>query len=271
MSKLLKNEDIKEFCLKLIHSESNEEIKKILKEYKLWEDKSCWRFYGDASNNISTINNQAPDAEKALVEKLANSFDARLLLECRKRNIDPKDRKKSPQNISEGMEKFFYNHSEFNSFMSLENETAIFATNTGDEPCISVVDKGEGQTPNMVPDTFLSLGKENKEGVLFTQGRYNQGGSGALNFCKDGISIILTKRCPEINTESLENSNNWGLTVTRRYTAKERGLPEPCYVYLAPVENEGEKPGILSFSCESLKLFPNKMVPYSKEIKYGSL
>lgn len=271
MSKLLKNDDIKEFCLKLIHSESNEELKKILKEYKLWEDKACWRFYGDASNNISTINNQAPDAEKALVEKLANSFDARLLLESRKRNIDPKDRKNSPQNISEGMEKFFYNDSEFNSFMSLENETAIFATNTGDEPCISVVDKGEGQTPNMVPDTFLSLGKENKEGVLFTQGRYNQGGSGALNFCKDGISIILTKRCPEINTESLENSNNWGLTVTRRYTAKERGLPEPCYVYLAPVKNKGEKSGILSFSCESLKLFPNKMVPYSKEIKYGSL
>ena len=75
MKKLKNNNEIKEFCLKIIHSESVESIKKTLKSYDLWDNMDYWRYYGDASNNISTINNQAPDAEKALVEKISNSCE----------------------------------------------------------------------------------------------------------------------------------------------------------------------------------------------------
>ena len=92
------NDEIKNFCLKVIKSESAEEIKNLLEKEGLWKDKSVWRFYGDKSNNISTINNQAPDPTKALVEKIANSFDARLILECKKRGIDPKSGN-TPKNI----------------------------------------------------------------------------------------------------------------------------------------------------------------------------
>ena len=78
------NDEIKNFCLKIVRSETADEIKKLLEKEGLWNDMSAWRFYGDKSNNISVINNQAPDSTKALVEKIANSFDARLILECKK-------------------------------------------------------------------------------------------------------------------------------------------------------------------------------------------
>ena len=263
------NEEIKNFCLKIIKTENAEGIVGLLKKENLWNDMSSWRYYGDKSNNISVINNQAPDATKALVEKIANSFDARLMLESRKRGIDPKG-KNTPKNIKEAMQKFFYEDKKFTNFMSLENENAIFATNTREKPCISIVDKGEGQTPDMVPDTFLSLNKENKEGILFTQGRYNQGGAGALNFCQNGISVILTRRCPEINQNKSGNNDNWSLTITRQVSAKERKLPEPCYMYLAPIKNKPYNK-ILSFKADSLKLFPKNMEPYKKEINYGTL
>ena len=264
------NDEIKNFCLKIIKSESAEEVKKLLEKEKLWGDKSAWRFYGDKSNNISVINNQAPDPTKALVEKIANSFDARLILECKKRGLDPKG-DKTPKDIKDAMSKFFYDNDEFPNFMSLENETAIFATNNKEKPCISIIDKGEGQTPEMVPDTFLSLNKENKEGILFTQGRYNQGGAGALNYCENGISVILTRRCPEINEDKSGTNDDWSLTVTRQVSAKERKLPEPCYMFLAPIKSNNNKNNILSFKSGKLKLFPDKMEPYKKEIEYGSL
>ncbi len=264
------NDQIKELCLKIIKSENASDVEKILESEGLWKDKSAWRYYGDKSNNIGVINNQAPDSTKALVEKIANSFDARLILEARKSGIDPKG-KNTPKNIKEAMQKFFYDDEKFPNFMSLENETAIFATNTREKPCISLIDKGEGQIPSMVPDTFLSLNKENKEGISFTQGRYNQGGAGALNYCEKGISVILTRRCPEINEDKSGENDNWSLTVTRQVSAKERKLPEPCYMYLAPIKLVNKKNGILSFKSEKLKLLPKGMEPYKKEMEYGSL
>lgn len=266
------NEEIKNFCLKVIKSESAEEVQKLLEKEGLWKNKEAWRFYGDQSNNISTVNNQAPDATKGLVEKIANSFDARLILECKKRGIDPKG-DNTPKNIKEAMQQFFYDGDKFPNFMSLENETVIFATNTSEKPCISIIDKGEGQTPKMVPETFLSLGKENKEGMKFTQGRYNQGGAGALNFCENGMSLILTRKCPDINEDKSDNNDYWSLTITKRMSAKERKLPEPCYMYLAPIKSKkpSEKNSILSFKADKLKLLPEKMEPYKKELEYGSM
>ena len=89
--------------------------------------------------------------------------------------------------------------------------------------------------------SLLSLGRENKEGILFTQGRYNQGGSGALCYCENGISVILTKKCPDINDNESEDNQNWSLTITREVSAKERKLPEPCYMYLAPIKSNNSE------------------------------
>lgn len=273
------NDQVQKFALKLIHCESPEELEKILKDYNLW-DVSNWRFYGDNSNNIGTIGNQSPDASKALVEKITNSIDARLMLECKLRGNDPKNTESNPKNIKEAMENYFYSGSKFKNFLSLENENAIFATNDLKRPCISLVDKGEGQTPEEVPNTIFSLNKENKQGVLFTQGKYNQGGSGALKFCFKGLSLLLTKKNPEINKDKSGTNNHWSISITREVSAKERGLNEPCYMYLAPVEN-GRKilhnnktysvKDLITFEADKLKLFPNGMQPYSLDSDYGTL
>jgi hypothetical protein len=231
------SEDSKKFFEALVKTESAEEVKVLFKKYDLWDNPDYWRFYGDVSNNMGIINNQSKDGVKALVEKITNSFDARLLLECQLEGLNPKDREKTPKNISDAMDRFFYKkkNTKFKDFLSLEDETVIFSTGTKDNPCITLVDKGEGQVPKKLPQTILSLNKENKEGVFFTQGKYNQGGSGALNFCEEGVSLIVSKRHPDLIENTEKNTNDqWGFTVTRILSAKERNLPEPAFVYFVP-------------------------------------
>ena len=67
-------------------------------------------------------------------------------------------------------------------------EQSIFLVASGGSknPNYSIIDFGEGQTPNNIPNTFVSLGKGNKTRYKFCQGKYNMGGSGALRFCDYG-------------------------------------------------------------------------------------
>jgi hypothetical protein len=55
------------------------------------------------------------------------------------------------------------------------------------DPCLTIADQGEGQTPRKFPDTFLSLEKSNKLRIPFVQGKFNMGGTGVLQrqFTKD--------------------------------------------------------------------------------------
>jgi hypothetical protein len=58
---------------------------------------------------------------------------------------------------------------------------------------------GEGQTPEKMPDTLLSLNKSKKLRIPFVQGKFNMGGTGALKFCgKEAIQFILSKRDPRL-------------------------------------------------------------------------
>lgn len=45
------NFDVKEFCSKLLKSETEEEVVEKLKEYGFWDDRSAWKPYGDVQNN----------------------------------------------------------------------------------------------------------------------------------------------------------------------------------------------------------------------------
>lgn len=51
-------------------------------------------------------------------------------------------------------------------------------------PCFTISDSGEGQTPDRMPETFLSLTKSNKLRIPFVQGKFNIGGTGALKFLR---------------------------------------------------------------------------------------
>ncbi len=70
---------IKELCLALMHGDTESEVIRLLKDVGYWDDSSVWRFYGDYENNFNTIGNQQARPDAALVEKLINAVDARLM------------------------------------------------------------------------------------------------------------------------------------------------------------------------------------------------
>ena len=85
----MNNNQKKELCLALMRADSETEIVRILTEAGYWNNKRVWRLYGDMENNFSTIGNQQNRPDAALVEKLINSVDARLMHECLSRGINP--------------------------------------------------------------------------------------------------------------------------------------------------------------------------------------
>ena len=100
------DEQAKELCISLMKADAELEVIDILKEAKYWEDESLWRYYGDYENNYNTIGNQQSSPDAALVEKLVNAVDARLMNECLVRGIDPES-EFAPQTIQEAVALFF--------------------------------------------------------------------------------------------------------------------------------------------------------------------
>lgn len=100
------NGQIRDLCIGLLHAETEGEVLELLKKVGYWEDSTLWRYYGDVENNWGQGGNQQSLAEAALVEKIVNSVDARLINECLERNIDPKTGD-APKNIREAVSRFF--------------------------------------------------------------------------------------------------------------------------------------------------------------------
>jgi len=78
-----------ELCVRLLRSETEEDVVSVLRDRRLWDDRSAWRPYGDISNNRGIVGNQQSSPVAALVEKLVNSIDAVLICECWRKGIDP--------------------------------------------------------------------------------------------------------------------------------------------------------------------------------------
>ena len=74
--------DAKDLCISLMEADSEADVIEILASCGYWEDSNVWRFYGDYENNYNVIGNQQSRPEAALIEKLVNSVDARLMNEC---------------------------------------------------------------------------------------------------------------------------------------------------------------------------------------------
>jgi len=129
----------------------------------------------------------------------------------------------APQSIEEAQE-MFYNIPKgvlANVVPSKRSELAenitITATGSKTKPSYTIVDKGEGQSPKMMPKTFLSLTKSNKLRIPFVQGKFNMGGSGSLRFSGEhNLQLVVSKRCPDIKGENDITSKYWGFTIVRR-------------------------------------------------------
>lgn len=267
----------KELFLKLYKAERESEVSNIIDMYGMGKDE-YWIPYGNKDSNFSVIGNQASNAERALIEKLTNSVDAVLTRRCYEENINPRG-EEAPKNSQEALKRFFDvkdgNTSNIDNKKEKEisDNIMLIATNKDCEstprnskynPNFIIFDSGEGQSPKMLPHTLLSLLNGNKKGIPFTQGNYNQGGSGALMYCGDtGYCLVISKRHVNI-PERFKDKNDetielWGWTLIRKEIRQ--GYRDPIYTYYAP---NGQVP---SFKAEELELLP-KMLDKNQSKEY---
>ena len=284
----MKESQAKELCLKLIHADSEQEVVGLLEAYGLWSDKSLWRYYGDKENTFGVIGNQASSADAALVEKLINSIDARLTDECLKRGISP-EASNAPQSIRDAVAQFFDDGRGWGTAGLISEWTekkrteiargiTLAATGSGPEtgnPCLVVSDRGEGQLPEKFPDTFLSLSESNKLRAPFVHGKFNQGSTGALQFCgKHNCQLIVSKRNPKLVDSKSANpsDSHWGFTIVRREDPEE-GRRNSVFTYLAPIgATENPRRGkVLHFAEAELAIFPEGNKAYAVGSNHGTL
>ena len=120
--------------------------------------------------------------------------------ECFARNLDPRS-SLVPRSMSEAAEQFL-NVPEGNlAKWSAAQRTELAERNisiivTGQKPsegnpCVIVVDTGEGQKPEDFKDTLVSLLRSNKTSVPFVQGKFNMGSTGSLTYCSPNKNYQL--------------------------------------------------------------------------------
>ena len=274
----------KALCERLISADQEDEVVEILKQADYWDKPDCWRDLGDMENNFSTAGAQQSDPVAALVEKLVNAADARLMNECHLAGIDPEGHE-APPSVRHAVAQFIQEsaHPENETNGLIENmstterseqakKITLATTGSNARPSITIVDEGEGQTPERIPLTFMSLNKSNKLRVPFVQGRFNMGGTGALRFCGNRrMQLIVTRRNPDIPSEGHQDDTKWSFTVVRRETPT-TGERNSVYRYLAPIAANNDRVGrVLRFVSGSLKVKPDGRHAYSGDLRYGSL
>ena len=281
---------VRELLFKLLTADHEEEVVRALEATGLWDHEASWRLLGDREDNYATIGAQAVIPEAALAEKITNATDAILMRRCRELRIDPKG-PDAPTSVRNAVARFFDVNPDASYSGSLEvwdpakiRKVARSTTSialTGDQrrqvnrkrnyPSVTILDRGEGQTPAKQPMTLLSLGNSLKRDIPFTHGKFAMGGTAALRFCGDShFQLVLSRRAPILAAEDGESSD-WGFTIVRRdYQA---GDSMTAYRYLAPVQAD-QNPGcgeILRFPAESLPIGPQYNKPYELEVESGTL
>jgi hypothetical protein len=281
------NGQIRDLCIALLHAETEDEVIGLLKKAGFWDQPALWRHYGDLENNWGQGGNQQSLAEAALVEKIVNSVDARLINECLERGIDPKG-PDAPKSIREAVSRFFEGGTgkkiatgglveEWSDEKIRQVAQGITLCGTGTRPImnLTISDCGEGQTPRKIPLTIMSLSKSNKMYIPFVQGQFNQGGTGALRFCgKHNLQLVVSRRNPKLlGPDPDDEDTSWGFTVVRR-ERPEGGRKNSILSYLAPVgvgdAHPDRKGEILSFAAPNMKIFPDKDSPYGREATFGT-
>lgn len=274
-------------CFKLLRADTEKDVVAILMDAGLWDDPDSWRLFSDTENNYSSIGNQQADAVAALIEKLINAEDARLVNACRMAGIDP-EASAAPQSMRGAVAQFFEGKQQpgdsdgrianWPDTKSTEEGRKLTISATGHkpdqgQPSLTVADQGEGQTPDHFPDTFMSLNRSNKMRIPFVQGKFNMGGTGALRFCP--LQLVISRRNPALlPTNHSARDEEWGFTIVRRMPPT-AGAKSSVYKYLAPSVVQGQSlRGVLSFPAPDLAIFPEIMKDvrdaYHRTTSYGS-
>jgi hypothetical protein len=289
MTEPLTNEEL---ALALLRADSEYEVTAILRERDLWDHAELWRLYGDRDGNFAVIGNQQSRPEAALVEKIVNAVDARLLYECLRLGVDPTSAA-APSSIRDAVARFvegiepvgetggalrFWSQGRQLRQAQLITLAVTGPTATKGSPSLTIADCGEGQIPEAMSDTFLSIDQTNKLRIPFVQGKFNMGGTGALKFCgREGLQLIITRRAPELVDGSAHGAtaSHWGFTVVRRErpAGTAGAVRNSVYRYLAPV-GAGRSPGrgtVLTFPADSINALPEQNRPYMRPLRWGSV
>lgn len=96
----------KEICLALMRADTEDEVVRILSDAGYWNMQAYWRYYGDRETNFNSAGNQQAKPDSALIEKIINSVDARLMNECLVQGIDPAGNA-APQSIRAAVAAYF--------------------------------------------------------------------------------------------------------------------------------------------------------------------
>lgn len=271
-------------CEALLVADTEEAIIALLTEQGYWSNPSAWRHYGDVENNWGQSGNQQSLAEAALAEKVVNSVDATLIGKCRAAGIDPED-SQAPQTIRAAVSKFYDLGSEKlasggkildwtpDKRREVAETITLSATGASPEMSLTISDMGEGQTPDRVPDTILSLNRSNKMRIPFVQGQFNQGGTGALRFAgKNNLQLVVSRRNPAfLDGSATARDQEWGFTLVRRERPSQTNSRNSIYTFLAPEEvEEGRDGKILTFKADQFGIFPDQDTPYGRKAPYGT-
>src|SRR5450759_3934836 len=176
-----KKRDAKQLVLDLLKADTEEDAIAVLKVAGLWDNPSLWRHYGDKESNYSQIGAQQAQPDSALTEKITNAIDSRLMGMCQASGIDPESAQ-APTSILDAVARFFGAGSSFgpgNSFVDWSDQKrtvlarglTVAVTGGKQRPSITITDDGEGQRPDRIPYTFVSLDRQNKARVHFVQGK----------------------------------------------------------------------------------------------------
>ena len=281
---------VRKLLLKLLAADREEEVVGALEATGLWDHEASWRLLGDREDNYATIGAQAVIPEAAVAEKITNAIDAVLIRLCREQGIDPKG-PAAPTSVRSAVARFFdvNPNTTYSGLLEIWDpakirDVARSTTSialTGDRrrqvnrkrnyPSVTILDRGEGQTPEMQPVTLLSLGNSLKRDIAFTHGKFAMGGTAALRFCGDKhFQLVLSRRAPALALEDGESSD-WGFTIVRRdYQA---GDSMTAYRYLAPIQADQHpgRGGILRFPAVSLPIGPRHNNPYEVDVESGTL
>jgi hypothetical protein len=256
----------------LLRANKESEVVEILRAAGYWDNPDLWRFYGDQPENWATVGNQQSRAEQALIEKVMNSIDTKLIAMARLKGI-PINGPDAPQSIFAARDLLF--GEELKSVEELAKSITIAATGEKKSPSITIADDGEGQTPTSMPQTILSLHKGNKNAIPFVQGKFNMGGSGVLEFCgiDHNVELVLSKRNPKLlSADAKDSDKNWSFTIIRREDPSPASPRASRFTYLAPgaADAEGNR-SLLTVSNHTMPIFPEKNKPYVREAEWGTL
>lgn len=282
------NDQIRNMAMGLLKADTEQEAIGILTKAGFWDNPAAWRLYGDSDGNYATIGNQQSRPEAALVEKVVNSVDARLMAQCMRLGLDPTSAT-APASIRHAVSRFFEGRELDGEIggtvdswprkrqLEESQHITIAATGSKQAPSLTIADRGEGQSPARMPDTFLSIHRTNKLRIPFVQGKFNMGGTGVLKFGgPNRLQLIISRRDPELAKGEMakdSTAGHWGFTIVRRERPGDQAgqVRNSVFRYLAPIKsNDVAQGNILSFSAPRLPLMPDGNEAYARDVEWGS-